>query len=124
MNTASTRYERRQPTVVMRYCTTGTEAARPKPLAACTIDSTSPRLWTNAREIIGVSTTRPRQLAPTVMTTPYSAIRCHSAVTCALRARPAASSTPPISTSRRGPTRSTSTPTAGELAPVRSCEAE
>jgi hypothetical protein len=44
---ASTRYERRLPTVEMRNCTTGTDAARPKPLAACTIDSTSPRFSTN-----------------------------------------------------------------------------
>ena len=70
ISAASTRYDRRQPTVEIRNCTTGTDAARPKPLAACTIDSTSPRRSTKWREISGVITTRPRQFAPTVMTTP------------------------------------------------------
>src|SRR5205807_913920 len=80
-----------------------------------TIDRTSPRRATKRRETSGVKTTSPRQFAPTVMTTPYSPIRCHNSDTPALRTRPAVSKTPPPSTRRRGPTRSTSAPTAGEL---------
>jgi hypothetical protein len=63
-------------------------------------------------------------LAPNVITTPYSSTICHSAVTKALAQSPIPSSTLPISSSRRGPSRSTSTPTSGALMPPISCETE
>jgi len=67
---ARARYERRQPIADIRSCTTGADAARPKPLADCTIEMASPRRRTNQRERIGTETTRPRQFDPSVITRP------------------------------------------------------
>ena len=67
---ARARYERRQPIEEIRSCTIGADAARPKPLADCTIEMASPRRRTNQRERIGTETTRPRQFDPSVITRP------------------------------------------------------
>jgi hypothetical protein len=58
------------------------------------------------------------------MTTPYNTITCHSASANALATRPSASNPPPIRMSFCGPSRSTSTPTSGDVAPVTSCDTE
>ena len=47
-----------------------------------------------------------------------------SAFACELASNPIASSTPPMSTSRFGPSRSTRTPTSGDVAPVIICDTE
>ena len=49
---------------------------------------------------------------------------CHSCVACELASRPRASVTPPIRINRRGPKRSTSQPTNGELHPLTNCATE
>ncbi len=124
MNPPCARYAPRQPNAAISTCDSGAEKARAKPLADCTIATAMPRLRTKRRDRIGTNTTSPRQFAPSVITTPYSTITCHSALANALATRPAASSKPPIRTSRRGPSRSTRMPTAGDVAPLINCDTE
>ena len=103
---------------------TGAENARANPLADCTTDTAMPRLRTKYRDSSGTNTTRPRQLAPSVITTPYSTTMCHKLGGPALASNPTVSSAPPIRISRRGPSRSTSQPTSGELMPLTICDTE
>ena len=103
---------------------TGAENARAKPLADCTTDTAMPRLRTKYRDSNGTNTTRPRQLAPNVMTIPYSTTMCHNCVARELPSRPSTSMPPPSRISRRGPNRSTSQPTSGELNPLTNAPTE
>jgi len=43
MNAACAKYVSRQPKVEIKNCTLGADAARPKPLADCKIDTAMPR---------------------------------------------------------------------------------
>jgi hypothetical protein len=95
-----------------------------EPFADCTMATAMPRLRTKRRDRIGTKTTRPRQFAPSVITTPYSTITCHNVLANELAARPAASKAPPMRISRFGPSRSTRMPTSGEVAPLISCDTE
>ncbi len=70
MKPACTRKVSRQPMPLISNCTTGAEIARAKPLADCTIEIAMPRRRTNRRESSGTKTTRPKQLAPIVITIP------------------------------------------------------
>ena len=83
-----------------------------------------PRLRTKWRDSSGTNTTRPRQFAPSVITTPYSTTTCQSCVVQALASNPTVSSAPPVRISLGGPNRSTSQPTSGELIPVTTCDTE
>src|SRR5205823_5945237 len=98
----------RESELVQRYkkaAEPGAEIPRAMPFADCKIEIAMPRLRMKCRDSIGTNTTRPRQLAPIVMTTPYSTTISHSAVTNALPSSPATSSPPPSSNSRREPSR-------------------
>ena len=70
MRAACARYAWRQPMAVIRSWTTGADAARANPFADCTTEIAMPRRWTYQRESSGTKTTRPRQLAPIVITNP------------------------------------------------------
>ena len=124
MNTPCHRYAPRQPSPEIISVATGAENARAKPFADCTTETAMPRLRTKCRDSSGTKTTRPRQFAPSVMTTPYSRTMCQSCVAQAFASRPAVSSAPPIRIRREGPNRSTNQPTSGELTPFTICDTE
>ncbi len=124
MKAAWTRNVWRQPIVEIISCTNGAEAARPKPLADWTIEIAMPRRRTKWRESNGTKTTSPRQLAPIVMTIPYSRMFCQRAEISALPSSPIKSRLPPSSNRRRGPNLSTIAPTSGELPPATSWDTE
>jgi len=69
---ASTSRVGRQPIVSMPSWAAGADTARAPPLPDCRTEIAAPRRRSNRRDSNGTNTSRPRQLAPTVMTTPYS----------------------------------------------------
>ena len=70
MKAPCARYAPRQPKPEIISVAIGAENARAKPFADWTTETAMPRLRTKCLDRSGTKTTRPRQFAPSVMTTP------------------------------------------------------
>ena len=100
----------------MSACDSGPMTLTPSPMPANAKPMIVPRRLTNQRDSNAACDTCPASPTPKPTMTPNSTIRCHNDCTRLQAARPTAMAPRPPTTTTRGPQRSVSPPTSGDVA--------